>query len=103
MLPPALSRIHQIFHASKLRKYITDPSHVLQPWTVELNKDLTYEEYPMEIVNRQVRQLCTKDILMVKVLWGNHTAEDCTWVIEVMMQVAYPLSFPFLICTSFIY
>ena len=63
VLPPELSRIHPVFHVSMLRKYIFDPSHVLQPQTVELSEDLTYEEYPMVIVDRQVRQLCTKDIL----------------------------------------
>ena len=28
-LPPTLSRIHNVFHESMLRKYIPDPSHVL--------------------------------------------------------------------------
>ena len=61
-----------------LRKYIADPSHVLQPQTVELSEDLTYEEFPVAIVDRQIRQLHNKDIPMVKVLWNNHTVEDCT-------------------------
>ena len=51
VLPPELSRIHPVFHVSILRKYISDPSHVLQPQVVELNEDLTYEEYPMAIVD----------------------------------------------------
>ena len=68
VLPPKLSRIHPVFHVLMLRKCITDPSHVLQPQTVELSEDLTYEEYPVAIVDRQARQLRTKDILMVKVL-----------------------------------
>ena len=29
-LPPELSRIHDTFHVSMLRKYIPDPSHVLR-------------------------------------------------------------------------
>ena len=29
-LPPELSRIHDTFHLSMLRKYIPDPSHVLR-------------------------------------------------------------------------
>ena len=45
-----------------LRKYISDPSHVLQSQAVELSEDLTYEQYIVEIVNRQVRQLRIKDI-----------------------------------------
>ena len=76
-----------------LRKYIADPSHVLRPQAVKLSEDLTYEDYLLAIVDRQVRQLRTKDIPMVKVLWSNHTAEDCTWVTEVMMQVAYTYLF----------
>ena len=95
VLPPKLSRIHPVFHVSMLRKYIADPSHILQPQAVELSEDLTYEEYPVEIVDRQVRQLRTKDIPMVKVLWSNHTAEGCTWETEVMMRVAYPYHFNF--------
>ena len=59
-----------------LRKYIANSSYVLQPQTVELSEDVTYEEYPVAIVDRQVRQLRTKNVTMVKVLWSNHTAKD---------------------------
>ena len=51
VLPPELSRIHPVFHVLMLRKYIPDPSHVLQPLAVEPSEDLTYEEYPMLIVD----------------------------------------------------
>ena len=52
VLPPELSRIHPVFHMSMLRKYIAGPSHVLQPQAMELNEDLTYEEFPVAIVDR---------------------------------------------------
>ena len=90
-----LSRIHPVFHVSMLRKYISNPSHVLQPQSIEISEDLTYEEYPVTIVDRQVRQLRTKEILMVKVLWSNHTTEDCTWETEALMREAYPYLFQF--------
>ncbi|XP_015575328.1 uncharacterized protein LOC107261327 [Ricinus communis] len=41
-LPPNFS--HPIFHISMLKKYISDPSHVLQPQYVKVSEDLTYEE-----------------------------------------------------------
>ena len=78
-----------------LKKYIANPSHVLQPQAVELSEDLTYEEFPVAIVDRQIRQLSTKDILMVKILWSNQTAEVCTWETEAMMREAYPYLFQF--------
>ena len=49
----------------------------------------------MVIVDRQVRQLRTKDTLMVKVLWSNDIAEDCTWEAKAMMRMAYPYHFQF--------
>ena len=61
------------YHMSMLRKYIADPSHVLRPQAVKLSEDLTYEDYLLAIVDRQVRQLRTKNIPMVKVLWSNHS------------------------------
>ena len=60
---------------------------------VELNEDFSYEEYPVAIVDRQVRQLQTKDIPMVKVLWSNHSVEDYTWETEAEMRKTYPYLF----------
>ena len=52
-LPPELTRIHDVFHVSMLRKYIADHSHVLRDQPVELKEDLTYEERPVQIVNQK--------------------------------------------------
>ena len=90
-----LSRINPVFHMLMLRKYILDPSQIFHPQTDELSKDLTYEDYPVARMVRQVCQLRIKDIPMVKVLWSNLTAEDCTWETEAMMRVAYPYFFNF--------
>ena len=95
VLPLELSQIHPVFYVSMLRKYISDSWHVLQPQVVELSEDLIYEEYLVMIVNRQVHQLRTKDIPIVKVLCSNHTAEDCTWETETMMWVTYSYLFQF--------
>ena len=52
-LPPELSRIHDTFHVSMLRKYIPDLSHVLREQPVQLKENLTYEETPVQIVDRK--------------------------------------------------
>ena len=52
-LPPELAKIHDVFHVSLLRKYMEDPSHVLRDQPVELKEDLTYEERPVQIVDRK--------------------------------------------------
>ena len=43
-LPPELSRLHDVFHVSMLRRYRSDPSHVIQEPDVEISEDLTYQE-----------------------------------------------------------
>ena len=48
-----LSRIHDVFHVSILYKYVPDPSHVLERQPVQLKEDLTYEEEPVEILDRK--------------------------------------------------
>ena len=78
-LPSDMSQVHPIFHASMLRKYISDPSHVLQPHGVEVNEDLAYKEESVAIVNFQVLQPNSKTIPMVKVLWRSINVEGHSW------------------------
>ena len=89
-LPPELSRIHDTFHVSMLRKYIPDPSHVLREQPVQLKENLTYEEIPVQIVDRKEKVLRSKVIPLVKVLWKSHEREAATWEPEAQMRHQYP-------------
>ena len=51
-LPPELEKIHSVFHVSMLRRYRSDPSHVISSETIEFRPDLIYEEEPVEILAR---------------------------------------------------
>ena len=77
-LPPKLEKIHSVFHVSMLRRYRSDPSHVVSSETIELRPDLTYEEESVEIFAREVKELGNKKIPLVKVLWRNHKTEEAT-------------------------
>ena len=85
-LPPELSRIHDTFHVSMLRKYIPDPSPVLREQPVQLKENLTYEETHVQIVDRKEQVLRSKVISLVKVLWKNHERETATWELEAQMR-----------------
>ena len=89
-LPPSLSGVHLVFHVSMLRKYHADLSHVLDFSTVQLDKSLGYEEEPIAIVDKQVRQLRSKRIFAVKVQWRGQPVEEATWEAEEDMQSRYP-------------
>ncbi|XP_060671061.1 uncharacterized protein LOC132800790 [Ziziphus jujuba] len=89
-LPPALSGVHNVFHVSMLCKYIHDSSHVVSFKPLQLNMDLTYEELPLRIVDQKEKELRTKKIPLVKVLWRNHSIEEATWEREDEIHEKYP-------------
>ena len=62
-----------------LRRYRSDPSHIISPTKVELRPDMTYEEEPIKILAREVKQLRNKSVALVKVLWQKHGVEETTW------------------------
>ena len=92
-LPPELSRIHDTFHVSMLRKYIPYPSLVLKEQPVQLKENLTYEETPVQIIDRKEQVLRSKVIPLVKVLWKNHEKEAATWESGAQMRRQYPQLF----------
>ena len=46
-----------MFRSSMLRKYIPDPSHVLETPEIELRDDLSYEEQLVQILGREEKEL----------------------------------------------
>jgi len=74
-------------------KYVPDLSLIIQPQVVDISDELTYEERPVQIVDTQIRQLRTKRIPMVKVLWRSQSVEECTWETEEDMRQKYPYLF----------
>ena len=52
-LPPSLAGVHNVFHVSMLRKYVPDPSHIIELAPLWIKEDLTYEERPVRIVDRK--------------------------------------------------
>lgn len=89
-MPPNLSHVHPVFHVSMLRKYLHDESHVLQSQPVEVDKQLTFKEEPLRIVDRQVRKLRSKEVPSVKVAWRHPKGEEFTWESEEIMKQKYP-------------
>ena len=64
-LPLELEKIHNVFHVSIVRRYRSYPSLVVSSKIIELRLDLTYEEEPVEILARGVKELRNKRIPLV--------------------------------------
>ena len=65
-------------------------SHVLSYENLELDEDLSYEEKPVQILDRKEKVLRTKTIALVKVLWRNSKSEEATWELESDMRDRFP-------------
>jgi hypothetical protein len=89
-LPPELAGVHDVFHVSTLRKHIPDPSQVVNFKPLRVQENLTYEEMPIQIMDRKEKQLRAKTIPLVKVLWRNHGIEEASWELEQEMRNRYP-------------
>jgi hypothetical protein len=89
-LPPALDRVHPVFHVSQLRRYVRDPSHQLDFSKLHLDDTLEYEEKPMRILDQKEQRLRNRTITSVLVQWGHHSRKEATWELESTMREQYP-------------
>ncbi|TYK26660.1 pol protein [Cucumis melo var. makuwa] len=67
-LQPSLCVVHDMFHVSMLRKYVTDPSHVVDYEPLVIDENLSYAEQSVEIMAKEVKMLRNRGIPLVKVL-----------------------------------
>ncbi|XP_058769121.1 uncharacterized protein LOC131642991 [Vicia villosa] len=89
-LPPNLLNLHDVFHVSQLRKYISDPSHVFLMDDVQVQDNLTMETMTVRIEDHERKTLRGKEIALLKVVWSGATGESMTWELESKMRESYP-------------
>ncbi|KAK4717775.1 hypothetical protein R3W88_016113 [Solanum pinnatisectum] len=89
-LPQELAIVHRVFHISMLKKCMGDPSLVIPTEDIGIKDSLSYEDIPIQILNRQVHKLRTNEVASVKALWRNQFVEEATWETEEDMKKRYP-------------
>lgn len=89
-LPIDMSRIHNMFHVSLLKKYVPDPTHILETQSVQVKENFSYEEEPVQILDEKEHVLTNKSLPLVNVLWRNHELEEATWENKDQMKNEYP-------------
>ncbi|GJY52443.1 putative reverse transcriptase domain-containing protein [Tanacetum coccineum] len=70
-LPEELSNVHSTFHVSNLKKCLSDESLVIPMKELWLDDKLNFMEEPIEIMDREVKQLRKNCIPIVKVIWNS--------------------------------
>ena len=52
------------------KKYVLDKSYILEQELIELHEDLSYEEKLVQILDRKIKTMRNKEILLIQiVLW----------------------------------
>nr|GEX56048.1 reverse transcriptase domain-containing protein [Tanacetum cinerariifolium] len=89
-LPEELSRVHNTFYVSNLKKCHADEPLAVMLDGLHFNDKLYFVEEPMEIVNCEVKQLKQSRIPLVKVRWNSKRGPDFTWEREDQFRKKYP-------------
>ncbi|WVZ95373.1 hypothetical protein U9M48_041145 [Paspalum notatum var. saurae] len=89
-LPEHLSGVHPVFHVSQLRKCLRLPDTQISPEVVDLQDNLEYLEYPVQILDRAEKGTRRTRIPVCKVLWSNHSEREATWEKESEFREKYP-------------
>jgi hypothetical protein len=59
-----------------------------------VGEDLTYQEYPVKILDTSDKVTRNNRYKMCKVQWSNHTEEEATWEKEDQLKKDFQISFP---------
>nr|GEU38390.1 putative reverse transcriptase domain-containing protein [Tanacetum cinerariifolium] len=70
-LPQELSRIHDTFHVSNLKKCLADSDAQIPLEEIKIDESLHFVEDPIEIVERDMKKLKRRRIPLVKVRWNS--------------------------------
>ncbi|WVZ92111.1 LOW QUALITY PROTEIN: hypothetical protein U9M48_038200 [Paspalum notatum var. saurae] len=85
-----LSGVHPVFHVSQLRKCLRLPEEQISLEAVDLQDNLEYLEYPVQILERAEKGTRRTRIPVCKVLWSNHSEREATWEKESELREMYP-------------
>ncbi|KAJ9547046.1 hypothetical protein OSB04_019589 [Centaurea solstitialis] len=89
-LPIELSSIHDTFHVSNLKKCLSEETVVLPLEEIQIDEQLRVSEEPIEILDREIKQLRRSRIPIVKVKWNSRHGPEFTWEREAFMKSKYP-------------
>ncbi|GJW97979.1 putative reverse transcriptase domain-containing protein [Tanacetum coccineum] len=89
-LPQELSRVHNTFHVSNLKKYYFYEPLAVPLEGLHIDDKLQFVEEPVEIIEREVKRLKRSRIPLVKVCWNSRRGPEFTWEREDSFKKKYP-------------
>ncbi|GJT52858.1 putative reverse transcriptase domain-containing protein [Tanacetum coccineum] len=78
-LPEKLRGIYNMFHVSNLKRCLADENLIILLEEIQLDDKLHFIEEPVEIMDREVKQLKQSRIPIIKVCWNSQRGPEFTW------------------------
>ncbi|GJS51233.1 putative reverse transcriptase domain-containing protein [Tanacetum coccineum] len=78
-LPQQLSRVHNTFHVSNLKKCLSDKSLVILLEELHVDEKFHFVEEPVDVMDREIKQLKRSRIPIIKVRWNSKRGPEFTW------------------------
>ncbi|GJT07297.1 putative reverse transcriptase domain-containing protein [Tanacetum coccineum] len=88
-LPQKLSRVHDTFHVSNLKKCMSDESLVIPLEELHVDDKLHFVEEPVEVMDREIKQLKRSHVPIIKVRWNSKRGPEFTWEHEDQFKQKY--------------
>ncbi|GJX04258.1 putative reverse transcriptase domain-containing protein [Tanacetum coccineum] len=89
-LPQELSKVHNTFHVSNLKKCYADEPLAIPLDGLHIDDKLHFVEEPIEIIDHEVKRLKQSRIPIVKVRWNSRRGPEFTWEREDQFRKKYP-------------
>nr|GEW55933.1 putative reverse transcriptase domain-containing protein [Tanacetum cinerariifolium] len=89
-LPQQLSRVHNTFHVSNLKKCLSNESLVIPLDELRMDDKLHFIEEPVEIMDHEIKQLKKSCIPIIKVKWNSKRGPEVNWEREDQFNQKYP-------------
>ncbi|GJY59750.1 putative reverse transcriptase domain-containing protein [Tanacetum coccineum] len=83
-------RVHNTFHVSNLKKCYADEPLAVPLDAIHFDDKLQFFEEPVEIMDREVKQLRRSHVLIVKVRWNSRRGTEFTWERKDQLKKEYP-------------
>ena len=83
---PAHIKVHNVFHASLLKKYVYDTKHVIDWLFLQVEPKGEFMPEALHILDKREVQLKNLTIIQLKVKWKHFGPNEATWEDESTMK-----------------
>ncbi|GJU66040.1 putative reverse transcriptase domain-containing protein [Tanacetum coccineum] len=89
-LPQELSRVHNTFHVSNLKKCYSDEPLAVPLEGLHIDDKLQFVEEPVKIMEQEIKRLKQSRIPLIKVCWNSRRGYEFTWERGDSLKKKYP-------------